>query len=268
MVSLQQAPVKTSPSREPRTDPTDLFLRWQRHGDQRAREQLVVRYLPIAKRLARRYRGACEPLEDLEQVASLGLVKAIDRYQTGRGISFRSFAVPTILGELKRYFRDCGWCVHMPRGIQDLAIKVERANRTLTAKSGHSPTVNELAEYLELGKEDVLAAIEAAAAHHSISLETPCDDGEGHTPTLGDMLGQEDGRFETVELGASIAQAAGRLSERERQVLALKFVGDRVQTQIAEEIGVSQMQVSRIMRRALSRLASEVGAEKRRPRAG
>lgn len=243
-----------------RTDPVELFIRWQREGDRRAREQLVLRYLPVAKRLARRYRGACEPLEDLEQVASLGLVKAIDRYEPGRGISFQSFAVPTILGELKRYFRDCGWSVHMPRGIQDLAIKVERASRTLTAGTGHAPTINELAEYLELSKQEVLEAIEAAAAHHSISLETPCDDGEGHAPTLGDTLGEEDGRFETVELGASIAQAAAHLPERERQVLALKFVGDRVQTQIAQEIGVSQMQVSRIMRRALSRLAAEVGA--------
>jgi RNA polymerase sigma-B factor len=240
---------------------TDSPAAWQHRDDPRVREQLTIRYLPFAKRLARRYRGACEPVEDLEQVASMALVKAIDRYEPERGISFHSFAVPTILGELKRYFRDCGWSVHMPRGIQDLAIKVERASRTLTAKSGHAPTVNELAEYLELSIEDVLDAIEAAAAHHSISLETPRDDGEGHSATLGDTLGQEDERFEMVDLSASIAQAAAHLPKREREVLALKFAGDQVQTQIAARIGVSQMQVSRIMRRALDRLAAAIDVE-------
>lgn len=253
---------ETSPTLGSRTSPvTELFVRWQRNGDANAREQLVKRYLPLAKKLARRYRGAREPLDDLEQVASLGLVKAIDRYDPERGNGFQSFAVPTILGELKRYFRDCGWAVHMPRGIQELAIKVEQAQRTLTAKTGRVPTFNELAEYLELSIEDVLDAVEASAAHHSVSFDTPHDDGEGDIGTLGDSIGELDHRFDLVEFGTCIEQAAKVLPERERRVLALRFLEDMTQTQIAEEIGVSQMQVSRILRKALNGLSAAVEGE-------
>src|SRR5881227_1024667 len=139
---------------------TELFDRWQHHGDQRAREELVWRFLPLARKLARRYSGAREPFEDLLQVASLGLVKAIDRYDSSRGTAFSSFAVPTILGELKRYFRDLGWSVHVPRGAQEQALKVEEAQQQLTSKTGRPPSVHELAEYLELSIEDVLDALE------------------------------------------------------------------------------------------------------------
>jgi RNA polymerase sigma-B factor len=236
------------------TDATDLFVRWQRDGDQRAREELVDRFMPLARKLARRYQGAREPLDDLVQVASLGLVKAIDRFDAERGTAFSSFAVPTILGELKRYFRDLGWAIHVPRGAQERALKVEEVQRKLTSMSGHSPSITELAEYMELSVEEVLDALEAAAAHHAISLDTPRDDGEGEAGTLADAFGEEDKRFEQVEAGASIAEAAQHLSARERQVLALRFVEDQTQTQIAEIVGVSQMQVSRILRRALSRL--------------
>jgi RNA polymerase sigma-B factor len=233
----------------------ELFLRWQRDGDQRAREELVERFMPLARKLARRYQGAREPLEDLVQVASLGLVKAIDRFESDRGTAFSSFAVPTILGELKRYFRDLGWAIHVPRGAQERALRVEEVQRKLTSAHGRAPTVPELAEYMELSIEDVLDALEAAAAHHAISLDTPRDDGEGDAGTLADAFGEVDERFEQVEAGASIAEAAEHLSERERRVLALRFVEDQTQTQIAEIVGVSQMQVSRILRRALSQLS-------------
>src|SRR5579863_938084 len=136
----------------------ELFRRWQEHKDQNAREALVRQYLPLARKLARRYRGAREPLDDLEQVASLGLVKAINRYDSSRGIGFQHFAVPTILGELKRYFRDSGWAVHMPRGIQELALQVAQAERQLAAKSGREPTYKEVAQFLEISLEDVLEA--------------------------------------------------------------------------------------------------------------
>jgi RNA polymerase sigma-B factor len=242
------------------TTTIDLFVRWQQEGDRSAREQLVKQYMPLAKKLARRYRGAREPLDDLEQVASLGLVKAIDRYDTSRGIGFQSYAVPTILGELKRYFRDCGWAVHMPRGIQELAIKVEQTQRTLAAKTGRSPSFNELAEYLEISVEDVLDAVEASAAHHAVSFDMPHDDGEGDLGTLGDSLGQVDHRYELVDSGASIARAAASLPERERKVLALRFLADQTQSQIADEVGVSQMQVSRILRKALDHLSDGVNA--------
>lgn len=231
-----------------------LFVRWQCHGDQRAREELVQRFLPLARKLARRYSGAREPFDDLLQVASLGLVKAIDRFDTTRGTAFSSFAVPTILGELKRYFRDLGWAVHVPRGAQELALKVEEAQQRLTAKTGRPPSVPDLAEYLELGIEDVLDALETAGAHHCVSLDTPREDAEGESGTLVDAFGEPDARFELVDSTVSIAAAAKHLSARERRVLELRFVEDLTQTQIADVIGVSQMQVSRILRRALSQL--------------
>jgi RNA polymerase sigma-B factor len=247
--------VATDNSTLRQAEANDLFARWQRDGDQRAREELVDRFMPLARKLARRYQGAREPLEDLVQVASLGLVKAIDRFDAERGTAFSSFAVPTILGELKRYFRDLGWAIHVPRGAQERALKVEEVQRKLTTTHGRAPTVPQLAEYMELSIEEVLDALEAAAAHHAISLDTPRDDGEGEAGTLGDAFGEEDQRFEQVEAGATISEAAQHLTERERHVLALRFVEDQTQTQIAEIVGVSQMQVSRILRRALSRLS-------------
>ncbi|HEY2651420.1 MAG TPA: SigB/SigF/SigG family RNA polymerase sigma factor [Solirubrobacteraceae bacterium] len=237
-----------------RNDNRELFLRWQRDRDQRAREELVDRFLPLARNLARRYAGAREPFEDLLQVASLGLVKAIDRFDVDRGAAFSSFAVPTILGELKRYFRDLGWAVHVPRGAQEQALKVQEAQERLTSKTGRPPTVHELAEYLELAVDEVLDALETAAAHHSASLDAPREDRDDESGSLVDVFGQEDHRYELIEQTTTISAAAKELSPRERRVLALRFAGDLTQTQIADEIGVSQMQVSRILRRALSQL--------------
>lgn len=245
-------------TRESGADARELFERWHSHHDRRAREELVRRYLPLAQRLARRYRGAREPLDDLEQVASLGLVKAIDRYDASRGIGFQHFAVPTILGELKRYFRDCGWAVHMPRGIQELALRVSQAERQLATRTGREPTYQEVAEFLELSVAEVLEAAEAAAAHHAVSLDTPHDDGDGEAGTLADLIGEVDARYSLVNLAASLAPAAGRLSERDRRVLALRFAHDRTQSEIARDVGVSQMQVSRILSRALAELAATV----------
>jgi RNA polymerase sigma-B factor len=188
------------------------------------------------------------------QVASLGLVKAVDRFDTERGTAFSSFAVPTILGELKRYFRDLGWSVHVPRGAQELALKVEEAQQQLTTKTGRPPSVQDLALYLEMSIEDVLEALETASAHHSTSLDAPREDGEEESGSLADAFGQEDDRYEMIDASVTIAAAARQLSARERRVLVLRFVEDLTQTQIAEQIGVSQMQVSRILRRALSRL--------------
>jgi RNA polymerase sigma-B factor len=235
-------------------DAAELFVRWQQGGDQRAREDLVERFLPLARKLARRYSGAREPFDDLLQVASLGLVKAIDRFDPQRGTAFSSFAVPTILGELKRYFRDLGWAVHVPRGAQELALKVEEAQQQLTVRTGRPPSVPDLAEYLELSIEDVLDALETASAHHTVSLDTPREDSDGESGTMADAFGQHDAGFELIEASVSIASAAQHLSGRERRVLELRFVQDLTQTQIAELIGVSQMQVSRILRRALAQL--------------
>jgi RNA polymerase sigma-B factor len=237
----------------------DLFARWQQHGDQAARDDLVERFMPLARSLARRYMGAREPLEDLQQVANLGLLKAIDRFAPEQGNAFSSFAVPTILGELKRYFRDCGWAVHVPRGAQEMALRVEHAQQRLAGASGRSPSVSELAEHLEWSVEQVLEALEAGSAHHSISLDAPSEsDGEEHQ-TLGDSIGSADRQLESVEESVTFAAAARTLGEREQRVLMLRFVEDRTQTEIAAELGVSQMQVSRILRRAVEHLREHTG---------
>src|SRR5438270_12905665 len=178
-----------------RVDSEELFTRWQKSRDQRAREELVTRFLPLARNLARRYAGAREPFDDLLQVASLGLVKAIDRFDVERGAAFSSFAVPTILGELKRYFRDLGWSVHVPRGAQEQALRVQEAHERLTTKTGRPPTVNQLAEYLELSVEAVLDALETAAAHHSTSLDAPREDRDDESGSLADLFGEEDQRY-------------------------------------------------------------------------
>jgi RNA polymerase sigma-B factor len=232
-----------------------LFVRWQQHGERQARDELVARFLPLARKLARRYSGAREPFDDLLQVASLGLVKAIDRFDLSRGTAFSSFAVPTILGELKRYFRDLGWAVHVPRGAQERAVKVEEAHQLLSSRSNRAPTVPELAEYLEFSIEDVLDALETSRAHHATSLDAPYDDGEGESGTMVESFGDLDPSLQSADERVTIVAAAHQLPQREREVLALRFVHDMTQTQIADQIGVSQMQVSRILRRAISHLS-------------
>src|ERR1700722_6558491 len=168
MASVLSSPSSTAVESSPRqADVNTLFERWQQHGDRRARDELVNRFLPLARKLARRYAGAREPFDDLLQVASLGLVKAVDRFDADRGTAFSSFAVPTILGELKRYFRDLGWAVHVPRGAQELAVKVGEVNNRLTAREGRAPSVQALAQYMELPLEDVLDALGTARAHHA-----------------------------------------------------------------------------------------------------
>jgi len=230
-----------------------LFVRWQQGHDTAARDELFARFEPLARKLARRYVGR-EPFDDLMQVASLALVKAIDRFEPDRGTAFSSLAVPTILGELKRYFRDVGWFAHVPRGMKELAMKVQEGQRQLSLTSGRSPTAHELATYLELPLEDVLDGLYAAEAHHITSYDVSFDDGREEGATLLDTFGSEDERFEHVEDALSIAGGLRGLTVLERRVLAMYFLDEFTQVQIAEQIGVSQMQVSRILRRATDRL--------------
>src|SRR6185312_14771742 len=173
-----------------------LFVRWQQGRDVCARDELFERFEPLARKLARRYVGR-EPFDDLLQVASLALVKAIDRFEPDRGTAFSSLAVPTILGELKRYFRDAGWFAHVPRGMKELAMKVQQAERTLSAKTGRSPTAQDIANYLELDVEEVLDALCAIAAHRSVSLDAPI--GDADSDRLAETFGEEDERYERVE---------------------------------------------------------------------
>jgi RNA polymerase sigma-B factor len=252
MTSLAAA---SGPHRVIHCSSDQLFVSWQQDGDPAARDALVERFLPLARSLARRYARSSEPFEDLLQVASLGLLKAIDRFDSTRGRAFTSFAVPTILGELRRYFRDCGWSVHVPRRDQEHALRVERAGQQLLADRGRPPTVADLAEYLELSTEDVLGAVQAVQAYRAVSLDEPRASGEGQeSSTYADTCGEVDERYGLVEAQASIAAAAKHLGPRERLVLRMRFEHDMTQSEIAARIGISQMHVSRLLRRSLEQL--------------
>jgi RNA polymerase sigma-B factor len=240
-------------------DERELLRRFAKDNSPTVREELVDRFMPLARRLAARYAGGAEPFDDLVQVASVGLVKAIDRFDPERGTAFSTFAVPTILGELKRHFRDRGWSVHVPRDVQERILKVERASAELPAKLGHAPTVREIAQRIEASEEEVLEAMHAAQGHHAVSLDAASTIGDGDEPTpLGDRIGEEDPSFNTVEYGAAIAPVLEEISERDRRVLHLRFVEDMTQSEIAERVGVSQMHVSRILRAAVDKLRREV----------
>jgi RNA polymerase sigma-B factor len=230
-----------------------LLARYHRDGDQQAREQLVQRFLPLARQLARRYQRGSEPLDDLVQVASLGLLKAIDRFEPDRPTAFSSFAVPTILGELKRHFRDKGWSLRVPRDLQELAVRVERQTEDLARNLGRAPTSGEVAEHMDIPIEQVLEAREAAGAYRAVSLDRSRDD-EEEEGGLGDAMGIEDPGFRHAEDSATIEQLVGVLSEREREVLRLRFAEDLTQSEIGTRIGVSQMHVSRLIRQSVVRL--------------
>jgi len=241
-----------------------LLLRYHEQGDGAAREELVERFLPLARQLARRYQRTNEPLDDLMQVASVGLVKAIDRFDPSRGTAFSTYAVPTILGELKRYFRDSGWAVHVPRGMQERVMKLDTAAQELHRKLGRSPSPKELAGELELTEEEVLEAMEAASAYDAVSLEAQKGDQDDSRDTFQDTLGTDEERYELVEYGAAIAPTLKALSPRERMILHLRFVEDLTQSEIADRIGVSQMHVSRLIRRSLARLRAVADRERNR----
>jgi RNA polymerase sigma-B factor len=223
-------------------------------GDQAARAGLVERFLPLARQLARRYVRGGEPLDDLNQVASLGLLKAIDRFDPSRETAFSSFAVPTILGELKRHFRDKGWSVRVPRDLQELAVKLEPTSEQLLHQLGHAPTLAEIAERLDTTVELVLEAREAAAAYRAVSLDRPRDDDDEAADPLGQSVGIDDPGFGVAEDSATVERLMRVLSEREREVLRLRFAEDLTQAEIGERVGVSQMHVSRILRQAIGRL--------------
>jgi RNA polymerase sigma-B factor len=247
-MSLLEAPSAVDDQRE-------LFRRWQRDGDSAAREALVRLHMPLARGLARRYGRSSEPFEDLLQVASLGLLKALDRYDADRGHPFASFAVPTILGEMRRYFRDSGWAVHVPRGSQERALKVRDARDRLANRDGRAPTVNQLAEYLELDIEAVIDALQAVQAYDTLSLDAPRPSADGDAAvTYGESIGRDDERYELVELDATLTAVLKHIPPRERLILHMRFVDDLTQTEIAQRVGISQMQVSRLLRRSLEQL--------------
>ncbi|GIF53781.1 RNA polymerase sigma-B factor [Asanoa ferruginea] len=222
-------------------------------GRARARERAIEAWLPLARHLAKRYTGRGEPADDLVQTASLGLVKAVDRFDAERGTDFPGFAIPTIVGELKRHFRDRTWSVRVPRRLQELRLAITKADATLTQTLGRSPTVADIAGYLGLGEESVLDGLDGIRAYRAVSLSTPVGDGSDATE-LGDLLGAVDPSLEHILNRLVLWPAFGLLDDRDRRILILRFYGSRTQTQIAEEIGISQMHVSRLIARALATL--------------
>ena len=222
----------------------------------RLRESVIEAWLPLARHLANRYANRGEPRDDLHQVAMVGLIKAVDRYEADRGVDFAGFAIPTIIGELKRHFRDRTWSVRVPRRLQELRLAITAANGTLHHTLGRSPGVADIAEYLGISEEEVLEGLEGARAYHSTSLSTPVTD---QGTELGDTLGGQDAGFELAELRIALGPALASLDEREQRIVSLRFYGNLTQSQIAEQVGISQMHVSRLLAKALTKLRSRLG---------
>jgi RNA polymerase sigma-B factor len=225
-----------------------------RNGDAQAREALIAEHLPLARALARRYRRGSESLDDLIQVACVGLIKAVDRFDPDRGHSFSTFAQPTIVGELLRHFRDTGWGVHVARGTQELALKVRTAAEHIEIETGASPTPRQLAERTGADIEAVVEALGALANRTALSLATPAGHDDEGDATLADTLGSDEEGYRAAEARALLAPAVKHLPEREQRILRMRFVDDMTQSEIADEIGVSQMQISRLLRQSLDKL--------------
>ncbi len=249
-------PAAESPEQR-RLEDERLLARYHESGDLEARDELVVRFMPLARQLAARYRHAGEPLEDLVQVACVGLIKAVDRFDPERGSGFTRYAVPTMLGELKRHFRDRGWSVHVSRATQELVLKVGEALGALPSKLGRSPTPRDVAAAVGAPVEDVLEAMEAATAYEAVSLDAPRPgSGEEESWTLAESLSDEEPGYERVEIEETLRGTLEALPARERLILRLRFEEDMTQAEIAELVGVSQMHVSRLLRRSLDRLSA------------
>jgi RNA polymerase sigma-B factor len=238
------------------SDDRELLRRYHVEGDRSARELLVQRHLPLVRALARRYAGRGESLEDIEQVGAIGLIKAIDRYELSRDAALTTYATPNVVGEIKRHFRDKGWAIRIPRGLQELNAKMSSTIERLTAKLGHSPSIAEIADELQTTPEQVLEAMEAGSAYAPVSLSAG-PSGEGELDPM-ETIGSEDTNFERTEQRASLEPALEMLPDREREILRMRFEDGLTQTQIAEQVGVSQMHVSRLIRKSLARMRAEL----------
>jgi RNA polymerase sigma-B factor len=242
-------------------DDKQLLRRYHQDGDLQAREQLIERYMSLVRSLARRYAYRGEQLDDLVQIGAIGLIKAIDRFNLERGVELTTYATPNIIGEIKRHFRDKGWSVRVPRGLQELNVQVSKLVEHLTVQHGRSPTIAELAEAAGVEEEDVLEALESGRAYSSVSLSSAgATDEEGEVDPL-ESLGSEDHEYEVSEDRAVLAPGFKVLDERERRILHLRFFSGLTQSEIAEQIGISQMHVSRLIRRSLEKIREEIAEE-------
>jgi RNA polymerase sigma-B factor len=235
----------------------DSLLRaYHRDGDREARDRALIELMPLVRALASRYAGRGEPLEDLVQVGALGLIKAVDRFDVDRGVEFSSYAVPTIVGEIRRHFRDKAWAMHVPRRLKELSVRLSRVLDQLTSELGRSPTIAELAAATGVEEEDVIDALDSANAYSTRSLHAPFDDGD--ETSLADKLGEDDAGFAEVEDGSLVAAGLDALDERERRIVELRFFEEKTQSQIAAEVGISQMHVSRLLRSALATMRGRI----------
>ncbi|RFU84794.1 RNA polymerase sigma factor SigF [Streptomyces triticagri] len=223
------------------------------------RNRLVRMHLPLVEHLARRFRNRGEPLDDLTQVATIGLIKSVDRFDPERGVEFSTYATPTVVGEIKRHFRDKGWAVRVPRRLQELRLSLTTATAELSQLHGRSPTVHELAQKLGISEEEVLEGLESANAYSTLSLDVPDTDDE--SPAVADTLGAEDEALEGVEYRESLKPLLEDLPPREKRILLLRFFANMTQSQIAQEVGISQMHVSRLLARTLAQLREKLLVE-------
>jgi RNA polymerase sigma-B factor len=233
-----------------------LLVAYHRDGDEKAREQALVELMPLVRALASRYAGRGEPLEDLVQVGSIGLIKAVDRFDVDRGVDFASYAVPTIVGEIRRHFRDKAWAMHVPRRLKELSLRLSRTLDQLTTELGRSPTIAELAAAAGVEEEDAIDALDSMNAYSTRSLHAPFDDDSDDS--LSEKLGTDELGYAEVEDGAIVDAGLDALDARERQIVELRFFHELTQSQIASEIGISQMHVSRLLRRALATMRGRI----------
>ncbi len=243
----------------PRAD-RELLRRYHEGGDLEARQQLIEQYLPLVRSLARRYVNRGEQLEDLVQVGSIGLIKAIDRFDVERGVELTTYATPNIIGEIKRHFRDKGWSVRVPRGLQELNVRLSQLLERLTVELERSPTIPELAKAAGVTEEEVLEALESGQAYTTVSLSGPVGQGEEGELDPLESLGELEHEYEISEDRAVLAPGLSILDERERRILHLRFWGGLTQSQIAQQVGISQMHVSRLIRRSLEKVRAHIAA--------
>jgi len=245
----------------PTAEDRALLRRYHEHGDIAARDQLIEQYMSLVRSLARRYSYRGEQLDDLVQIGAIGLIKAIDRFDVDRGVELTTYATPNIIGEIKRHFRDKGWSVRVPRGLQELNVKLSKLVEEKTVELGRSPTIAELAKAAGVEEESVVEALESGRAYTSVSLSTGGgQDDEGELDPL-ESLGAEEPQYEVSEDRAVLAPGFRVLDERERTILHLRFFKGLTQSQIAQQVGISQMHVSRLIRRALEKIRDEIASE-------
>ena len=239
----------------------ELFRRYKEEGDEEAREQLIVSHVNLVRYIAAKFKNRGEPLDDLIQVGTIGLIKAIDRFDPSRGLEFTTYATPTIMGEIKRHFRDKGWTIRVPRRLQELSAKVNSATDELTARLQRSPSIEEVAEYLDTTADEVLEAMESSSAYSSVPLEAQGGNEDDDAPSVIDRYASVDGDLEASDDRIVLEEVIGEFPEADQQAIRMRFIDGMTQVEIAKRLGISQVQVSRMLRRALRRIQDKIDPE-------